>query len=404
MDAERQNEQATQATRAVRSAEAAEVKQPEPGYANVSPQFVWELELAHTKAAAKAAKETKPATAARPEQAPRPASRRRVLLPVCVAVAVLAGGAYGFVDLDGHGDSAKTDSPRAAEVGSAEFPRSGIPGASQSATSDATRKAIVPVRHPSKTPTRPGTSPDATSSVDSVHGVTVSSAPAQQSAGAGVVPAAPVTTASTPAMPSVVEALSDQWGQCAQLNGSCSVSLPSVVALGANGYFNYGTFSNATGCNYTVFGNPNASGQIACYSEPTPSASSDVWTECASENGTCNYSGVMTIAFGANGDYNYATLGGGGAACTDTVFGDPAYGTAKACYMMAPPPQFTHWDLCATNGGTCTFSGTEEVAYGADGRYTYGSHTSSTPCTTSALGNPEASGTTYCYAQDYYQY
>jgi hypothetical protein len=205
-------------------------------------------------------------------------------------------------------------------------------------------------------------------------------------------------------MPAVVEALSDQWGQCALLHGSCSVSLPSVVAFGANGYFNYGTFESTTSCSHSVFGHPDASGQIACYSEPTPAASSGVWTECAAENGTCSFSGVMTIAFGANGHYYYATPGGGGTACTDAVFGDPDYDTAKACYMMAPPPEFTHWDLCAANGGTCKFSGTQEVAYGADGRYKYGSYTNQTSCTASALGNPEASGTAYCYVQDYYFY
>ena len=381
----------------------------EQAYESVSPQFVWELEVAHTKPVAKAAKAAKtaqPVKAAQPASAPRP-RRRRVLLPVCVVVAVIAGSSFAILQLNGHGNAAKTTGNRAAEVGSAEYPQGFIPAASASTSSSyVSHKAATPTRHASTTPTHrgPTTSPGTTTSAapDSVP-VQASSAPdTKASSVAPAVVAHPATT--TPAMPSVVEALSDQWGQCALLNGSCSVSLPSVVALGANGYFNYGTFQNATTCSYSVFGNPNASGQIACYAEPTPTASSDVWTECATENGTCSYSGVMTIAFGANGDYNYATLGGGGTACTDTVFGDPDYNTAKACYLMAPPPQFTHWDLCATNGATCKFSGTQEVAYGAGGRYKYGSHTTSTPCTEAVLGNPEASGTTYCYVQDYYQY
>lgn len=416
MDAERQNEQS---------------------HESVGPRFVWDLELAHTNPVAKpdkqnkvakpnkavepgtsigpskavAVKSVQPVKAERPGPAPRP-RRRRVLLPVSIAVAVIAGGTFAITQLDGHGDAAKTGGTRAAEVGSAEYPQAGIQSTAASSTSS--HKAVVPARYPSKTPSHhSGTSagPDVKKSLTSEGSVTTqapaasapkttASTPGSGSAGQ---PAAPPTT-TKPAMPSVVEALSDQWSQCALLNGSCSVSLPSVVALGANGYFNYGTFDNATTCSFSVFGNPNASGQNACYSEPTPTASSDVWTECAAENGTCGYAGVMTIAFGANGDYDYATLGGGGTACSDSVFGDPDYNTAKACYLMAPPPQFTHWNLCATNGGTCTFSGTQEVAYGADGRYTYGSRTSSTPCTTSALGNPEASGTTYCYVQNYYMY
>jgi hypothetical protein len=423
MDAERQHEQPRE---------------------TVTPRFVWDLELAHTNPVARPDKQSKavakpnkaveprrtaepgkavavtsvtsesaqPVVAEQPRPAPRP-RRRRVLLPVSVAVAVIAAGTFAVMQLDGHDAAAKTGGTQAAEVGSAEYPQAGIQSAGTSSTSS--HNAITPSQHPSKAPAHHGASPntnaDAKKSLNPA-GIVATQPPAASApktaattsgSGSAGQPAAPPTT-STPAMPSVVEALSDQWSQCALLNGSCSVSLPSVVALGANGYFNYGTFDNTATCSFSVFGNPNASGQNACYSEPTPTASSVVWTECAAENGTCGYAGVMTIAFGANGDYNYATLGGGGTACTDSVFGDPDYNTAKACYMMAPPPQFTHWDLCATNGGTCTFSDTQEVAYGADGRYTYGIHTSSTPCTTSALGNPEASGTRYCYVQNYYMY
>ena len=389
----------------------AEQQNPE-SYENVNPRFVWELEHAHTKTVAKpttkavadTTTEHQPVKAARPAPAPRP-RRRRTLLPVTVVVAVIAGGTFGIMQIVGHGAAAKTDTTRAAEAGNAEFPQQAdIPSAAVSSYS--TDKPTAPPKPASKAAAHPSSvaKPESKNSVE-ISPAQVTAVPAQAPTANSAASTAgqPVTPATT-AMPAVVESLSNQWGQCALLDGTCSVSQQSVVSLGANGYFNYGTFSNATACDYSVFGNPDASGQIACYSEPTPDASTDVWTQCAAENGTCSYSGVMTIAFGANGDYHYATLGGGGTACTDAVFGDPDYGTAKACYLMAPPPQFTHWDLCATNGGTCTFSGTSEVAYGADGRYTYGSHSNGTSCAESALGDPEASGTTYCYVQDYYQY
>ena len=324
---------------------------------------------------------------------------------MAVVVVVIAGGALGLTQIVGHGNVAGTDTTRAAEAGSAEFPQQAdIPSAA--VTSYSSQKPTASPKRASKSPARSSSAvPKAapTNSLGLTSARVTAAAPAvapNAAAGSAGQPVAPATTA----MPAVVESLSDQWGECAPLNATCSVSQPSVVALGANGYFNYGTFSSATDCDYSVFGNPNATGQLACYSEPTPAASTDVWTECAAENGTCTYSGVMTIAFGANGDYHYATLGGGGTACTDAVFGDPDYDTVKACYLMAPPPQFTHWDLCAANGGTCTFSGTSEVAYGADGRYTYGSYSNGTACTESKLGDPEASGTAHCYVQDYYQY
>ena len=381
------------------------------------PRFIWELEHAHTKAPTN--KQAKPDSQAQPQpqlpvaraEQPKPARpgqpgrprRRKALFSVFVALAVFGAGAFTAVELSGRGDTAKTGSNQAAELGGAEFPASGAPFAG--ASSAPTRISVVPTRRPSS------------SKSSSHHASTQSAEPAKSVAPAEVkttsaphtvatsrTSAAAAQPATTPTLPSVVEALAGQWNQCALLNGTCSVSLPSAVALGANGYFNYGTFGNATACTYSVFGNPNASGQVACYSEPTPTASSYVWTQCATENGTCSYSGVMTIAFGANGAYRYATLGGGGTACTDTVFGDPAYGSTKTCYLMAPPPQFTHWDLCATSGGSCKFSGTQEVAYGANGRYTYGSFTNGVSCTASDLGNPNASGTTHCYVQNYYQY
>ena len=389
----------------------AEQQNPET-YENVNPRFVWELEHAHTKTVAKPTNRAggeRPAPDRVSGSAPGPRPRRRrTLLPVAVVVVVIAGGALGLTQIVGHGNVAGSDTTRAAEAGSAEFPQqAGIPSAAVSSSSS--QQPTAPPKRASKSPARAGSAvpkPESTTSAGLTPAqATAPAAPVQaptanSAAKTAGQPVAPATTA----MPAVVEALSDQWGECALLNATCSVSQPSVVALGANGYFNYGTFGSATDCDYSVFGNPDATGQLACYSEPTPAASTDVWTECAAENGTCSYSGVMTIAFGANGDYHYATLGGGGTACTDAVFGDPDYDTVKACYLMAPPPQFTHWDLCATNGGTCKFSGTSEVAYGAEGRYTYGSHSNGTSCTESTLGDPEASGTAYCYVQDYYQY
>jgi hypothetical protein len=90
--------------------------------------------------------------------------------------------------------------------------------------------------------------------------------------------------------------------------------------------------SGATSCSNAVFGDPNNGVTKACYVETAPPGT-NVWAQRAGENGTCSYSGVMTVAYGANGSYNYATLGGG-TACNNTVFGDPAFGTAKTCYVQ----------------------------------------------------------------------
>jgi hypothetical protein len=106
----------------------------------------------------------------------------------------------------------------------------------------------------------------------------------------------------------------------------------------------------------------------------------------------------MTVAYGANGGYAYATLGGG-TSCSNAVFGDPAVGSAKTCYVMGAPPSFTTWTDCSGENGTCSFSGTHEVAYGANGRYFYGSFTGGTGCGNSVFGDPDSGVVKACYVQ-----
>jgi PKD repeat protein len=65
------------------------------------------------------------------------------------------------------------------------------------------------------------------------------------------------------------------------------------------------------------------------------------YTFCAIENQSCNFSGQKSVAYGANNNFAILNLTGG-TACTNAVFGDPLYGTLKACYIkdvtQAPAP------------------------------------------------------------------
>jgi hypothetical protein len=170
------------------------------------------------------------------------------------------------------------------------------------------------------------------------------------------------------------------------------------VAYGANGRFNYVTAAGATPCTNTEFGDPASGVAKWCYEQGAPNGAA-AWQQCAAENGTCAFNGVMTVAYGANGSYKYATLGSGGTACTNAVFGDPAVGTAKSCSVVGPPPTFATWTTCAAENGTCSFTGTHEVAFGADGRYAYGSFTGGTPCTNAVFGDPDLGTAKACYVQ-----
>ncbi len=55
------------------------------------------------------------------------------------------------------------------------------------------------------------------------------------------------------------------------------------------------------------------------------------------------------------------------ARCT-ALLGDPPAGSAKTCYVMGAPPLFTAWTSFAAENSTCIFTGTHEVAYGANGQ------------------------------------
>jgi hypothetical protein len=122
----------------------------------------------------------------------------------------------------------------------------------------------------------------------------------------------------------------------------------------------------------------------------------DTWTQCAVETATCSFSGTMTVAFGANGAFNYATASND-TACTSAIFGDPLYGTQKACYIEATPPTTNIWTLCAAEDATCSFLGTMTVAFGANGAYNYATKTNGSACTAGIFGDPLYLTVKSCY-------
>jgi hypothetical protein len=169
------------------------------------------------------------------------------------------------------------------------------------------------------------------------------------------------------------------------------------VAFGGRGLFHYATITNGTACSNTVFGDPAPGFHKACYVEAAPPAS-NIWLPCADETGTCSFTGSATVAFGAAGQFHYATVTGG-TPCSNAVFGDPLPSTHKACYLVAAPPTVTTWTACAAENRTCSFVGTREVAYGANGQYGYRSVTDGTPCSNAVFGDPAPGMAKTCFVQ-----
>jgi alpha-L-rhamnosidase len=102
---------------------------------------------------------------------------------------------------------------------------------------------------------------------------------------------------------------------------------------------------------------------------------------------------------GASADANYVYL---------TGVQPGTYSVAANPGNYGVPTGFTQ---CASENGTCSVTGTQSVAFGANGIYSYTTESSSTACTTAALADPDygvikscytgpvtsgPSGTTYC--------
>jgi len=135
---------------------------------------------------------------------------------------------------------------------------------------------------------------------------------------------------------------------------------------------------------------------IGAYESTTAATTSTAtsWTTCATEGGTCSFSGTREVRFGANGVYTSKTITAS-TPCTTAVFGDPLHGVVKSCSYAntttttvtttSTTPTFT---TCASEGGTCSFSGTREVRYGTATIYTSKVLTGPVACNNTTFGDP----------------
>lgn len=161
-----------------------------------------------------------------------------------------------------------------------------------------------------------------------------------------------------------------------QAQGCIFKDMMKDIAYGANGRFSYryGIIGRID-CNNNTFGDPIAGVVKACYitnSPPNANRGPNGYTRCASENQRCSFSGTKTVAYGANGQFNYKSGITGGINCNNSTFGDPIPGVVKSCYSItisnSGPSGYTR---CAGENQHCDFSGTKTVAYGSNGQFNY---------------------------------
>jgi len=120
------------------------------------------------------------------------------------------------------------------------------------------------------------------------------------------------------------------WKNMAAENGQVTITALSAVKYGSGTNFLYSTQSSNFSCSNTYFGSDPDYGVVK---ECDVLNTNQQFTSCAAENGTCNASAskAVLVRYGANGKYAFKEFSAGPVACNNSVFGDPNYGTVKAC-------------------------------------------------------------------------
>ena len=101
----------------------------------------------------------------------------------------------------------------------------------------------------------------------------------------------------------------------------------------------------------------SATAPTAPTATPTGAAAAN-WAECASEGGSCSFSGTRAVKYGTAEQSVTLTLTDG-ATCNNLVFGDPAVGALKTCWVEGAAVASTSpAPATPTTGSTTTTSGT----------------------------------------------
>lgn len=127
-------------------------------------------------------------------------------------------------------------------------------------------------------------------------------------------------------------------------------------------------------------------GQVGREEAGAPAALPAGAVRCASEWGTCTLpSGTPgTVYYGAGSSWFVRGVVSGSVGCNNSSFGDPLYGTGKACYYVAA-------SRCASENGSCAVPAgrSATVIYGANGRYHLRSGVTGTvACNNAGFGDP----------------
>jgi len=198
--------------------------------------------------------------------------------------------------------------------------------------------------------------------------------------------------------PQAVQAQQAGWQRCAGQDEVCRFEGRALVRYGVGGRYAYKVGMHRLLCDQYEFGDP-AFGQVKqCeFTRDLDAAPggmgpqiAEAWVPCAGEGDICRFNGSARVRYGVDQRYVYRNATGS-IRCSVDVFGDPAFGTPKRCeYQLHGSGSASSergWDYCASEGGTCRFSGAAEVRYGAKGRFVTKRAINGMPCGVEAFGS-----------------
>ena len=175
------------------------------------------------------------------------------------------------------------------------------------------------------------------------------------------------------------------WTACANEGGTCSFSGTREVRYGSGNTFVTKTVTGSVACSNAVFGDPTPQVAKSCSYASTAGAT---WTACANEGGTCAVNGTQEVRYGSGTTFVTRTVTGS-TACSNAVFGDPTPQVAKSCSVSSGSAAAAEtWSACAGENGTCSFSGTRDVRYGAGSNFVTRTFSGSASCSNAVFGDP----------------
>ncbi|RWE39804.1 MAG: hypothetical protein EOS78_10195 [Mesorhizobium sp.] len=128
---------------------------------------------------------------------------------------------------------------------------------------------------------------------------------------------------------------------------------------------------------------------------------------CAREGGICRLPFPAEVVFGDGGRTTSRFIDRDAVPCSTRVFGDPAPGHGKTCYIVLrgrgesegdyDEPRRERWVACAEEGEFCDFYGRKVVRYGARGRFTQDVFRDGVECDNDSFGDPAPDAGKRCY-------